>query len=352
MLSCRGAKVESTILNSTWAIFCFHSTEQEALFNVYRQTDRQTVAALLTTCNVPKHLGLNKACGHCKWEGGKKRWSTAATYHSGEYMWTSWNVTWAALDTSSEQRNYQPVRQFAFHLLHAFLSMKIHFLISSRESLPSGDTANASRLQHKTAKENTISCQRCLSRSVVWWSYSNETKQDKSISGRHTDTGVISRRRHDTCFSHTTTTPFLHDFFSLQLLWRAFPCPPISLGQRRRFYVCGRGQEWRRSHPVSGNMAKFSHHKTHIQELRVIVTANRGSLDTWIRTTSKSFAEMLAQCSKPWLPYILVSGCRKFHFNFGFSKSLTGSSTVTHFYMLGWIGRLDFPSSSLVFSSE
>lgn len=32
----------------------------------------------------------------------------------------------------------------------------------------------------------------------------------------------------------------------------------------------------------------------------------------WIRTTSKNFAEMLAQCSKPWLPYVLVSGYRKF----------------------------------------
>jgi hypothetical protein len=51
---------------------------------------------------------------------GEKRWSTAASI--------------------CEQRNYQPVRQFAFHLLHAFLSMKILFLISSRESLPPGDT--------------------------------------------------------------------------------------------------------------------------------------------------------------------------------------------------------------------
>jgi hypothetical protein len=43
---------------------------------------------------------------------------------------------------------------------------------------------------------------------------------------------------------------------------------------------------------------------------------------------------------------------QKISFNFGFSKSLAGSSTVTYSYMLGWIGRLDYPSSSLVFSSE
>lgn len=49
------------------------------------------------------------------------------------------------------------------------------------------------------------------------------------------------------------------------------------------------------------------------QELRVFVRANRGSLNMWIRTTSKNFAEMLAQCSKTWLPYVLVSGSRKFH---------------------------------------
>jgi hypothetical protein len=43
---------------------------------------------------------------------------------------------------------------------------------------------------------------------------------------------------------------------------------------------------------------------------------------------------------------------QKISFNFGFSKSLAGSSMATYFYIFGWIGRLDYPSSSLVFSSE
>jgi hypothetical protein len=44
---------------------------------------------------------------------------------------------------------------------------------------------------------------------------------------------------------------------------------------------------------------------------------------------------------------------QKISFNFGFSKSLqAGSSFVTRFYIFGWIGRLDYPSSSIVFSSE
>jgi len=40
---------------------------------------------------------------------------------------------------------------------------------------------------------------------------------------------------------------------------------------------------------------------------------------------------------------------QKISFNFGFSKSPAGSSTVTYFYTLGWIGRL--PPLSIFFFS-